>query len=556
MKHDSKADAILAEIAKIAENSVKKYLDNAGRIAVVAENSVKKYLDNNAVAENAVAENSVKKYLDNAGRIAVVSENSVKKYLDNTVTENAVAENSVNNYLDNTVAENAVTDNGLIFSRIKKTAEDCLRNYSENNLESGIDITSMKKQLPIIDTKQKTKTVNQTILEQMNDIVNEPITKTINDNTVNEPITKTINDNTVNEGVSKTINDNTVNEGVSKTNNDDIVNEGVSKTNNDDIVNEGVSKTNNDDIVNEGVSKTNNINGVNESSEYINNYAIESNYDTTTDSAKIIKNTPILIEIARIAEESVKREMIKMPLYDVKMKSIPQKPKKDIRDDDIKQGIRELFVSPDTNSIVRNNDNGKDITNKKIFDSNTLSLPPLPTSVHDLSSVIDKSRVDDMMNEISKTAINAVMNKMGIKNNVDYTTRNDNTQDEETRQNMLNAQPGQKRGEKPIQDVSIEIEEPYNTQDEETRQHMLNAQPGQKRGEKPIQDVSIEIEEPIQDVSIETDEDASIETDEDASITIKDLSYSNDEKNDTTETTYLKVDPKDTGKFIITRKRR
>jgi uncharacterized protein YneF (UPF0154 family) len=161
-----------------------------------------------------------------------------------------------------------------------------------------------------------------------------------------------------------------------------------------------------------------------------------------------------------------------------------------------------------------------------------------------------------MMNEISKTAINAVMNKMGIKNNVDYTTRNDNTQDEETRQNMLNAQPGQKRGEKPIQDVSIEIEEPYNTQDEETRQHMLNAQPGQKRGEKPIQDVSIEIEEPIQDVSIETDEDASIETDEDASITIKDLSYSNDEKNDTTETTYLKVDPKDTGKFIITRKRR
>jgi hypothetical protein len=85
---------------------------------------------------------------------------------------------------------------------------------------------------------------------------------------------------------------------------------------------------------------------------------------------------------------------------------------------------------------------------------------------------------------------------------------------------------------------------------------MLNAQPGQKRGEKPIQDVSIEIEEPIQDVSIETDEDASIETDEDASITIKDLSYSNDEKNDTTETTYLKVDPKDTGKFIITRKRR
>jgi hypothetical protein len=556
MKHDSKADAILAEIAKIAENSVKKYLDNAGRIAVVAENSVKKYLDNNAVAENAVAENSVKKYLDNAGRIAVVSENSVKKYLDNTVTENAVAENSVNNYLDNTVAENAVTDNGLIFSRIKKTAEDCLRNYSENNLESGIDITSMKKQLPIIDTKQKTKTVNQTNLEQMNDIVNEPITKTINDNTVNEPITKTINDNTVNEGVSKTINDNTVNEGVSKTNNDDIVNEGVSKTNNDDIVNEGVSKTNNDDIVNEGVSKTNNINGVNESSEYINNYAIESNYDTTTDSAKIIKNTPILIEIARIAEESVKREMIKMPLYDVKMKSIPQKPKKDIRDDDIKQGIRELFVSPDTNSIVRNNDNGKDITNKKIFDSNTLSLPPLPTPVHDLSSVIDKSRVDDMMNEISKTAINAVMNKMGIKNNVDYTTRNDNTQDEETRQNMLNAQPGQKRGEKPIQDVSIEIEEPYNTQDEETRQHMLNAQPGQKRGEKPIQDVSIEIEEPIQDVSIETDEDASIETDEDASITIKDLSYSNDEKNDTTETTYLKVDPKDTGKFIITRKRR
>jgi hypothetical protein len=530
MKQDSKADAILAEIAKIAENSVKKYLDNAGRIAVVAENSVKKYLDNNAVAENAVAENSVKKYLDNAGRIAVVSENSVKKYLDNTVTENAVAENSVNNYLDNTVAENAVTDNGLIFSRIKKTAEDCLRNYSENNLESGIDITSMKKQLPIIDTKQKTKTVNQTILEQMNDIVNEPITKTINDNTVNEPITKTINDNTVNEGVSK--------------------------TNNDDIVNEGVSKTNNDDIVNEGVSKTNNINGVNESSEYINNYAIESNYDTTTDSAKIIKNTPILIEIARIAEESVKREMIKMPLYDVKMKSIPQKPKKDIRDDDIKQGIRELFVSPDTNSIVRNNDNGKDITNKKIIDSNTLSLPPLPTPVHDLSSVIDKSRVDDMMNEISKTAINAVMNKMGIKNNVDYTTRNDNTQDEETRQNMLNAQPGQKRGEKPIQDVSIEIEEPYNTQDEETRQHMLNAQPGQKRGEKPIQDVSIEIEEPIQDVSIETDEDASIETDEDASITIKDLSYSNDEKNDTTETTYLKVDPKDTGKFIITRKRR
>jgi hypothetical protein len=556
MKQDSKADAILAEIAKIAENSVKKYLDNAGRIAVVAENSVKKYLDNNAVAENAVAENSVKKYLDNAGRIAVVSENSVKKYLDNTVTENAVAENSVNNYLDNTVAENAVTDNGLIFSRIKKTAEDCLRNYSENNLESGIDITSMKKQLPIIDTKQKTRTVNQTILEQMNDIVNEPITKTINDNTVNEPITKTINDNTVNEGVSKTINDNTVNEGVSKTNNDDIVNEGVSKTNNDDIVNEGVSKTNNDDIVNEGVSKTNNINGVNESSEYINNYAIESNYDTTTDSAKIIKNTPILIEIARIAEESVKREMIKMPLYDVKMKSIPQKPKKDIRDDDIKQGIRELFVSPDTNSIVRNNDNGKDITNKKIIDSNTLSLPPLPTPVHDLSSVIDKSRVDDMMNEISKTAINAVMNKMGIKNNVDYTTRNDNTQDEETRQNMLNAQPGQKRGEKPIQDVSIEIEEPYNTQDEETRQHMLNAQPGQKRGEKPIQDVSIEIEEPIQDVSIETDEDASIETDEDASITIKDLSYSNDEKNDTTETTYLKVDPKDTGKFIITRKRR
>ena len=454
MKQDSKADAILVEIAKIAENSVKKYLDNAGRIAVVAENSVKNYLGN-TVAENAVAENSI------------------NKYLDNTVAENAVAENSVNKYLDNTVAENAVTDNGLIFSRIKKTAEDCLRNYLENNLESGIDITSMKKQLPIIDTKQKTKTVNQTILEPMNDILNKPITKT--------------NSNDI------------VNEGVSKTNsNDNIVNE--SKTSNDNIVNE--SKTNNDNIVNEGVSKTNNDNIVNESSEYIDNYDIESNYDTTTDSAKIIKNTPILIEIARIAEESVKSEMIK---------SIPQMPKKEIRDDDTKQGIRELFVSPDTNSIVRNNDNGKYITNKKIIDSNTSLLPPLPTPVPDLSSVIDKSRVDDMMNEISKTAINAVMNVMGIKNNVDYTTRND------------------------------------NTQDEETRQHMLNAQPGQKRGEKPIQDVSIEIEEPIQDVSIETDEDAY--------ITIKDLSYSNDEKNDTTETTYLKVDPKDTGKFIITRKR-
>ena len=77
--------------------------------------------------------------------IAAVAENSVKKYLDNAVTEN-------------TVAENAVAENGLIFSRIKKTAEDCLRNYLQkkhtqpNYLESGIDITSMKKQLPIIYT--------------------------------------------------------------------------------------------------------------------------------------------------------------------------------------------------------------------------------------------------------------------------------------------------------------------------------------------------------------------------------------------------------------------
>jgi hypothetical protein len=45
-------------------------------------------------------------------------------------------------------------------------------------------------------------------------------------------------------------------------------------------------------------------------------------------------------------------------------------------------------------------------------------------------------------------------------------------------------------------------------------------------------------------------------TEYDASITVKDLSYNDDKKNDTTETTYLKVDPKDIGKFIITRKRR
>ena len=79
MKQDSEVDARLAEIAKVAEDSVKNYLHNTGRTNVVSKSgtaedniasSTKDNVDENMANENAVDTNMVSEN--------VVDENAVE----------------------------------------------------------------------------------------------------------------------------------------------------------------------------------------------------------------------------------------------------------------------------------------------------------------------------------------------------------------------------------------------------------------------------------------------------------------------------------------------
>ncbi len=520
MKQDSVADAILDEIAKIAENSVKKYLDNTGRIAIVAENSVKKYIDN-------------------TDRIAIVAENSVKKYLDNTERIAIVAENSV---AENAITENANTENGLIISRIRKTAENCLRNYFEkkhtkqNYLESSIDITSMKNNLPIIDTNQKPFTANQTILEPMTDIdnsdsivsktnnsngiVNESTTKTNNNNgIVNEPTTKTNNNNgIVNEPTTKTNNNNNNNN-----NNNGIVNESTTKTydNGNGIVNEPTTKSNNNNnnngIVDEGVSKTYDNGSVNEPTTKSNN-----------DNNNGIVNEPTT--------------------------------KTDNNNGIVNDGVSKTNNNGIVNESVRNNDNGKDTTNKTIIDSNISSLTPLPatvsdnnTTMHDTSSDIDKTRADDMM--IETIEITKKMMKNDTSNNEFNSEEQDNGKKTQEINNVRNARNKSQVlpiASKPLLEMMNEISKTAinvvtkfivknNETNDPTKQDTTDRRVDTElnkvrvnRSKHPVLPVASNKTEPLHD----------------ASITLYDVNY-NGKENDIITKTLLKISPDGASKFII-----
>jgi hypothetical protein len=339
------------------------------------------------------------------------------------------------------------------------------------------------------------------------------------------------------------------------------MNNGVSNINNNDNVNDSVT-----DTMNNGVSNINNNGVINERSGNINDNSVSKTNNTTASNYGKIKSTAILSELAKIAEESVRREMIKTPLNiqsEGNMKSTPLNTKKSIENDG-KQEIRELFVSPDTNSIDRNDDNGKDTTNTTIIDSIS-SLPSLPATVSnnnttktvsdiDTSPVIDKSHVDgmindtsnnefnsdeqddekkikqeefdnvrsalnksqvlpvasklthDMMNEISKTAINAVMNFM-VKNNETNDSPKKIVINDNTSNNEFNSD------ERKIQ---LEIDNIRNTRN--------------KTSVYPVEPL-----EPLHD----------------ASITLYDVNYNDTKNNRMIENTLFTINEKDPKNFIV-----
>jgi hypothetical protein len=324
------------------------------------------------------------------------------------------------------------------------------------------------------------------------------------------------------------------------------MNNGVSNINNNDNVNDSVT-----DTMNNGVSNINNNGVINERSGNINDNSVSKTNNTTASNYGKIKSTAILSELAKIAEESVRREMIKIPLNiqsEGNMKSTPLNTKKSIENDG-KQEIRELFVSPDTNSIDRNDDNGKDTTNTTIVDSIS-SLPSLPATVSnnnttktvsdiDTSPVIDKSHVDGMINDTSNNEFNSdeqddekkikqeefdnVRSALNKPQVLPVASKLTHDMMKEISKTAINAFMNF------IETNNKMIESP----DDSVRQHRMNTTPGQNRGDKPV--ASNEIKEPLHD----------------ASITLYDINYNDTKNNRMIENTLFTINEKDPKNFIV-----
>ena len=369
-----------------------------------------------------------------------------------------------------------IVNDGLILLNIKKTAEDCLRNFLQKNL----DITSMKNKVPIIDTYQNSRTENN--IEPMTDIIdsNDGLSAlNINNDGISTASNKDgssalNNDGALNvnkdgpsasnvnkdglftasnkDGSSALNNDGALNvnkDGLSTASNKDgalnsnkdgpsasnINNDGISASNinNDDgisasnIMDDGLSTTSN--INKDGLSITSNINkdGLSTTSN-INKDGLSTTSNINKDGLSAASNNDgSASELAKSAEESVRKVIEKMPSSignDLNETGSLLESKQDIRNRK-KQGKSELFVSPDTNSQVSNNDKGIDTTNTTKFDSNMSSLPPLQvtksndnknTDENLVTSVIGKSDIDNNLNEIMESAVNAIRNFL-VNNN-------------------------------------------------------------------------------------------------------------------------------------------
>ena len=324
------------------------------------------------------------------------------------------------------------------------------------------------------------------------------------------------------------------------------------------FLNEGVPKTNDDDI--------GNYNGIGTVSS-IGDDGIAGNNDTDTvstdKSISKIKNAAILSELAKVAEESIKREMIKSHLNaqnEAAMKSTPINTKQFI-ENGMKHGIRELFVSPDTSNIDKNNDNGKDPTNTTKIDSNISSLPPLPatisnnnttTYVPDISTVIDKSHVDDMMNEppkkmmINDTTSNNEFNSDEQDNNKKREQEIDNVRKARNKSHVM-----PDASNKSSHDMMSEISK---TAINAVMKIVKNNESNKKINEENERINANRIRGfvfPEQTLHNASNEQTSLSTD--ATITLYDVTH-NGIKNNLIEKTYLEVDPQDISKFRITRK--
>ena len=306
-----------------------------------------------------------------------------------------------------------IVNDGLILSNIKKTAEDCLRNFLQKNL----DITSMKNKVPIIDTYQNSRTENN--IEPMTDIIDiDDGLSALNIN--NDGISTASNK----DGSSALNNDGALNVNKDGPSASNVNKDGLSTASN--INNDGLSASNinNDDgisasnIMDDGLSTTSNINK--------DGLSTTSNINKDGLSAAS-NNDGSASELAKSAEESVRKVIEKMPSSirnDLNETGSLLESKQDIRNRK-KQGKSELFVSPDTNSQVSNNDKGIDTTNTTKFDSNMSSLPPLQvtksndnknTDENLVTSVIGKSDIDNNLNEIMESAVNAIRNFL-VNNN-------------------------------------------------------------------------------------------------------------------------------------------
>ena len=445
-----------------------------------------------------IAENSVKKYLQNMGQIAVVAENSVKSSLKDLERNSFVSE--INIPEDKVEAtKDTVSENDILISNIRKSAEDCLRNFLQKN--HSLSRTNNNNDVLINITNQEPNIDN--IIEPMSDI-------TSNDVITNENVNETVsNTNNANENV---------NEPVSNTNNaNENVNESVSNT--DVNINETAPNTNNDAIndyddyynsTNETVSNTNNKFTSNDTNV---NKTISSSTNVLRNSA-IIENTAILTELAKIAEKSVRNIIIKMPFNirnGMNETSSLQKSKQDIIKIDNKQ------VPTD-----RNNDKVIDTIDTT---SNMSSLPQLQATIKTntteqtdklVSSLIDKSPTDNDLKEISKTAVDKIINFIGTNNDmIDATTNgiNDPSYDKFER-------------ERSSVDDKNSSEESVKEQSEMGKVHDARS----KLQTLPV----YEFEEPSHD----------------ASITIYDVN-NDDTKNEMTEKTYLSIDTDNTDKFVM-----
>jgi spore germination protein GerM len=135
-----------------------------------------------------------------------------------------------------------------------------------------------------------------------------------------------------------------------------------------------------------------------------------------------------------------------------------------------------------------------------------------------------------MMNEISKTAINAVMNLI-VKNN-----ETNDTPKQDTSKSKVDTELNDVRNKRNKPHVLPVASNDTDKQDT-----------SKSKVDNELNEVHDDIQNKPQVLPVAS-------TEYDASITVEDLSYNDDKKDDKIETTYLEVDPKDTSKFIITRK--